>query len=377
MSSNEIKSAGNERIAIAYILDNFIRAGGTERQLAMLIENLDRKRFTPYVFNLRPKINDAQTDINCDVEFLNVTRMLSFTAIKTIFKVARMLKERRVKILQLYFLDSRVIGTLAGKLARVDKIIFCRREMGWWHTPLKLVILRFLAKLSDFCLVNAECVKEMTAASEKFPRDKIEVIYNGVEKAPESGMALVSKADFNIPEDAPIIGHIANLRPLKRIDRLLMTLSKLNNRKAHVLIIGMGEMQEYLEDLAVKLKIRERVHFHYTTTGMREIIRLFDVGVLASESEGLSNVLIEYASCGIPSVAFDIGGNNEIIADGETGYIIANDDINAMARRIDLILENPELAEHLGEKAKTRADNLFNVDTMVRNTENIYIKLLA
>jgi len=376
MTENIQNSSNSEKIPIVYFIDKFMRAGGTERQLGVLIDNLNRDQFEPYIFNLRPKESDLQTDIDCDVEFLGVTRLMSFKAFKTVFKVSRMLKERNVKILQMYFIESRLIGTLAGKLARIPVLIFCRREMGWWHTPLKLIILKFLARLSDYCLVNADCVKEMAAKAESFPRDKIEVIYNGIDINLRNSGTPVSKSSFNIPEDAPLIGHIANYRPVKRIDRLLDAISRLKNRDAHVLLLGTGELKNELEKQTEELGIRDRVHFYHTINGIKRIVELFNIGVLASESEGLSNVLIEYAICGIPAIGFDIGGNAEVIVNGETGFIVSDNNTDSLAAKIDLLLQDSELAEKLGKQAKDRAIKLFNMDNMVKKTENTYIRLL-
>ena len=99
----------------------------------------------------------------------------------------------------------------------------------------------------------------------------------------------------------------------------------------------------------------------------------FDVGVLTSQTEGLSNVLIEYALSGIPAVAFNNGGNNEVIADGQTGYLVADADEEAMARKIAYLVENEAAARQLGTAARERAREKFTVKAMVEKTEEFYI----
>ncbi len=365
-----------EKIPIVYVLDNFYRGGGTENQLYALIENLDRTRFTPYVFNLRPKWPDKSVDINCDVYYLDVESPLSIAALKAIFKIAKFIKARNVQILQVYFIDSRIIATLAGRLARVKRIVFCRRDGGYWHHRKKLLFLiRQFAKLAHYGLVNAGAMKKIVTQAERFPANKIEVIYNGVELKPVPNAPTVAKSDFNIPDDAPVIGHVANYRQIKRIDRLIEAASMMHNKKVHFLLIGTGPELEKLQSMAEEHGLADRVHFHFVE-GVYNVLKIIDIGVLASRSEALSNVLIEYALAGLPAVAFDVGGNSEIISDGETGYIIKDGDVKQLAEKLDYLLDNPESAKKLGGRAVEIAVEKFDVKNMVTKTENFYINIL-
>lgn len=367
----------DEKIRIAYVIDNFYRGGGTENQLAILIDHLDRTRFTPYVFNLKPKWGDNGIDIDCEVIYLNVSSLLSISMIKAVLNIARFLRKKKVDILQLYFLESRLVGTLAGRLARMKKIVFCRREMGWWYTSGKLKLTQVMARLSHYCLVNAHAIKKLVAETEKFPAEKIEVIHNGVElKQRGEGMPKV-KADFGIPENAPVVVMVANLRPVKRIDRLINCAAKMENKAAHFLIVGEGPLLNDLKSQAESLGIGERVHFYYAREGVYDILKLSTIGVLTSDSEGLSNVLIEYAFAGIPTVAFDTGGNHEVIEDGQTGFIIPRGDEKMMSEKIDRLLNSREESSRMGETARQNAREKFSVAAMVKKTEDFYVRILS
>jgi glycosyltransferase involved in cell wall biosynthesis len=99
--------------------------------------------------------------------------------------------------------------------------------------------------------------------------------------------------------------------------------------------------------------------------------------VLTSETEGLSNVLIEYAVAGLPAVAFDVGGNPEVIEDGETGYLVKPYDVNELAEKVDLLLSDPDLRRRLGRHASQRAQERFSAESMVRATETFYQEILS
>jgi len=372
----EMDGDKNTKIPIAYVIDNFYRGGGTENQLAVLIDNIDRNRFTPYVFNLKPKWTDTEIDIDCDVYYLNVGSLLSLNTFKAISRIASFLKENKVKILQVYFVESRLIGTIAGKLAGMKKIVFCRREMGWWYTPMKLRLFRILARMAHYCLVNAHAIKELVAATEKFPASKIEVVHNGVELKRRGEGKPKERSDFGIPDFAPVVVMVANLRPVKRIDRLIRCAAAMKNDRVHFLVVGDGPLLDDLKVQAESLNIGERFHFYHAKEGVYDILQMSDVGVLTSESEGLSNVLIEYAFAGLPTVAFDSGGNREVVDDGRSGFIIADNDVKLMAAKIDFLFEDVELYRKMGAAAREHAENNFGVASMVKKTEDFYLKIL-
>jgi len=366
----------NKPTPIVYVIDHFYRGGGTENQLAILIDHMDRTRFRPYVFNLNSKLPDMSIEIDCEVCYLNVDSLVSVAALRAIGKVARYLRRNRVRILQVYFRDSRAIGVLAGTLARVKNIIACRRDMGWWHTPRKMLIMRTLGRLADYCLVNANIIKKMVGEVESFAEDKIRVIYNGVKLVPRPDAPVVSRERFGIPESAPVVGMVGNLRQVKRYDRLVRIAGLLRHTDTHFLFIGFGEKEEELKKMVAETEFHDRIHFYHTVTGVYNILQLFDVGVLTSQSEGLSNVLIEYALAGLPTVAFDVGGNSEVVIDGETGYVLPDGDEAEMADRIDRLLDSSELREKYGCRAQELAHEKFDVERMVQRTQDFYEEIL-
>lgn len=366
----------NKPIPIVYVIDHFYRGGGTENQLAILIDNMDRTGFTPYVFNLRPKLPEMAIEIDCPVEYLNVESLLSLSALRAVFRVWRHLRKNKVKILQVYFMDSRAVGVMAGKLAGVRNIVACRRDMGWWHTPRKVFLMRTLGRFARYCLVNAQIIKKMVLEVESFAEDKIRVIYNGVKLAPRPDAPEVSRERFGIPESVPVVGMVGNLRQVKRYDRLVRVAELLRHTDAHFLFIGYGEEESNLKRMVAESNAVDRIHFFHTVKGVYDILQLFDVGVLTSQSEGLSNVLIEYALAGLPTVAFDVGGNSEVVIDGETGYVLPDGDETQMAQRIDHLLDSSELRAQFGRRARELAHDKFDVEQMVQRTQDFYEEIV-
>jgi glycosyltransferase involved in cell wall biosynthesis len=92
------------------------------------------------------------------------------------------------------------------------------------------------------------------------------------------------------------------------------------------------------------------------------------VGVLTSESEGLSNSLLEYGAMGVPTVTFDTGGNAEVVVEGETGFLVPEGDVEALADRVAEVLGDEGLRIRLGEAARRRCREVFDPEPVMKST---------
>jgi L-malate glycosyltransferase len=364
-------SADSRPIPIIYLIDSFVKGGGTENQLAVLVNNLDRRLFSPTIFTLRATDGTVPPEVSCAVHSLGVTKLISWQSWHALRQFVKFLRENRIGVLQLFFIDSNIFGVLAGMMAGIKAISISRRDMGWWYGGKRRLLTNLLNKRISLCIANAEAVKQVVASHEGIPPAKIEVIYNGV--AEEHGsIASDIRTRFGIPAESPIVCIVANLKPIKRIDRFLRIAAALSSHSAHFVVIGQGRLKEELVRLAESLGIGSRTHFFSTVDEVNAVLTQSAVGVLTSESEGLSNALIEYALNGLPSVAFDVGGNSEVIINNETGFVIPPFDESAMAGAIDRILSDMELAMKMGNQARESARKRFSISAMTRRHEQVY-----
>jgi glycosyltransferase involved in cell wall biosynthesis len=97
------------------------------------------------------------------------------------------------------------------------------------------------------------------------------------------------------------------------------------------------------------------VHFCGGVANAIPIVKHFSVGILCSESEGLSNAVIEYMGCGKPSVCTNVGGNPEAITEGESGFLVPPFAVRELADRISTLLTSPVLREQMGRRARDAA----------------------
>ena len=184
-------------------------------------------------------------------------------------------------------------------------------------------------KLKGSYLVNCEAIKQHLISSEHIPENRITVIYNPInQKRLDQGMAApYDEKRWGITDGALVVGIVANIRPVKDYETFLKAAILVAERVPNVKFMAVGSTDraywEKLRPTAENPALKNRLILTGPLDNPYPVIRLFDVGVLSSTSEGFSNSLVEYAAAGIPAVATDVGGNREIVEDGVTGYLVS------------------------------------------------------
>ncbi len=364
-------------IPLLYLMDGFYRAeAGTENQLLQLINALDRRRVDPRltVFRQTPYLRD--NPFPCHLEVLNITKLLRVRTLLRLVRLSSKIRRDRIEIVHILLNDASIIAPLFCKLGGA-KVVVSRRDMGFWYTRTNLAILRFNQLFVDAAVANSRAVRDNIIVREGFHPKKVHVIYNGHDPARFSKPPAADfRATYGIGPDDPVIGMVASLYPIKRHPDLLNAFAIVRQRfpRAHLVLAGRGsdEEQTCLQHLAQSLGIQQYVHFLGLVPDAIPIIRCFDVCVLCSDSEGLSNAVIEYMGCGKPTVCTNVGGTFELIDDGQTGFLINIGDVPALVKRVITLLENPALAVRLGGKARAKVPRVFSLDKMVNSHTALY-----
>jgi len=368
------------KLRIAFFIDAIRAGAGTENQLLDLLGRLDPARYETYLYTLREPVPDTvPTRIPSRCDCLHLGRLRSFKALKVFWRLVRALRRERIDIAMLYFVDSQIFVPPAAFLARRTVCVVNRRDMGYWYTPRLLRVLRWVNRLVDYFLVNAAAVKKLVADKEHFPAERIKVIYNALAtRAPVEGKPL-TRGDLSLPENVPIVVLVANLRPVKRVDRFIEMAAQVAEKRLDVrfVILGAGELRETLARQAVDLGLGDRVLFAGSVPDVAPYLDLFDVGVLTSESEGLSNTLIEYSYHGVPAVAFDTGGNSEVVDEGVSGFLVPEGDLAAMADKVLELLGDAHTRKRMGQAGRARVETLFSPDQRRADFEEFFLSVTS
>lgn len=366
-------------ITIAYVIDSIeTPSAGTEQQLLMLMRGIDRGCFRPVLVCLRGSDWLRTQSFDFPVEVIGLGRLLSPQLARGFHRFAALHRKHRFDIVQTFFVDANIFGTVAARLAGVRHVISSRRNAGYWQTPLHRWILRRLRVWTRHYLCNSQAVRAQTIETEGVDPSRVAVIYNGLDldrfAQISEEMRTHQRAAWGIKPDEVLVGAVANLRPVKNLEALIEAIAHLAEEFPRLkgVVVGEGDQREPLQKPIDDRNLTNRFLLAGSCQDIVPCLAAFDVAVLTSHSEGFSNALIEYMAAGLPVAASRVGGNAEAIEDGRTGVLFDLDDSSALSTAIRTLLTNPTRAADLGKAARSAAHGLYDEEVCLRRHEEYY-----
>ena len=361
--------------------------GGTERHVASLAAGLDESRFE-HEFGCMRRSGEFLAQIEARglaVSEYSVNRLYGPRTWAQQLRFARHLRRRRVQIMHSYNFYPNVFAIPAARQARTPVVLASIRDTGAHLTPRQRRVHRLSCRLADHILVNAEAVREWLT-DEGYDARRISVIRNGLDLSRFTGSAdeAALRRELGLPAQGPLIAMLSRLSRLKGVEDFLEAAAVVVRRfaGARFLVIGDNidpngsDYRRELEERAAQLGLQERVLFTGFRLDVPRLLSAAAASVLPSLSEGLSNTILESMAAGVPVIATRVGGSGEALEDHVDGLLVPPRDPSALSRAIIWVLEHPEAARELGQRARTRVAEEFSLERMVRETECLYARLL-
>jgi len=357
---------------ILFVIDHFKTSNaGTESQLFMLINQLDRRRFYPELLVFSSSEWLDNNNFPCPVHILGSRSLSSPTTWWRLFQFAIKARSEGIRIAHVYFNDPSLICPPIFKITGIRTLI-SRRDMGYWYTPKILKLLRITARMCEGAVVNSEAVAQITIDSEGFTASRVHVIYNGYEpKTVQFNPVALLESLKN--QKRLLVGVVANIRPIKRIEDMILAVALLKDEVETLDFVHIGEGDpSLLFEIAKDLGVEHRVHFLGGRDDINNCLSYMDIAALCSESEGFSNALIEYLQAGLPVVCSDVGGNSEAVQSGVNGLLYESGDVATLAKHLSRIAQDNTLRLKLGLQAQEDAKQRYSVDNMILAHQTLY-----
>jgi glycosyltransferase involved in cell wall biosynthesis len=374
------KSSGpGRRLRVLTLVDRPIATGGGERTAATIASRLDTSRFESILCSSRS--NPAQT-LESELESAGVRVLVlhrrSKAAVWAWQPLISLLRRERVDILHAHKFGSNVWGTLLGRLAGVPVVV--AHEHSWSYEGGRL--RRFLdkhvvARGADAFVAVSDADRRRMIDVEGIDPGIIRVIRNGIPPLTRAGHNV--REELGIPEDAPVIGTVAQLRPEKALDVLVDAAGLLvaDFPRLKVVITGHGPEDERLRALVAGKGLGGTVHLLGPRSDVPDVLASLDVAVCCSDFEGTPLSVIEYLAAGKPVVATRVGGLPALVRDGIEGMLVEPRDSAGLAGAAARLLGDGALRREMGDRARQRQREHFDLDTTIRRLEDLYEELFA
>lgn len=255
------------------------------------------------------------------------------------------------------------------------------RASSWLRRWRYRALLRWSGRgAGRFCCVAADIARAVSRLG-IVPARKVHLVPNGIDISAYSADMDRShaRAELGIPTDAPVIGTVGRLHPVKSQDVLIRAFATLTARlpQAHLIIVGEGPAHQKLAKLAQRLSIANRVHLTGYRADPKPLLNIMDVFALTSRWEGMPLAILEAWASGLPVVASAVGGIPELVRCGENGLLFPDGDETALAAAVEGLIQDRTKARELGMSGRADVAASYSLQRMTTEYERHYRELMA
>ena len=296
-------------------------------------------------------------------------------------RLVRLLQREQPDVVHTFLIVAGIYGRLAAFAAGVPLVLAAEQNV-YARKPRRHALMeRALAARTHRVVACCEVVGRHYQQQVGVPRSKIAVIYNAVRfgRRPQPTDRETARFALKLPPDAVVLGTLGRLTEQKGQRLLLEAVAGLARDLPDLVLflVGSGPLRDDLETEAGRLGIADRVRFLGLRRDRPTLYAAMDVFVLPSRWEGLSLALVEAMGAGRAVVATDVGGNPEVVRDGQNGLLVPPNDVGALADAIGRLARDRDLRGVLGDAAAVDARARYSIDRHVAQLSALYRRGLA
>ncbi len=356
---------------------NTFETGGSERQFTVLAQSLNPSKFQLDLGCLSRQ-GPLADQLGAVTEYSLGGSLYGWQSLRTRLNLSRHLRHNHVQVAHAFDFYANLTLIPAARFAGVPVIIGSHRQLGDLMTA-----AQFRAQTVAFHWCDAVVCNSQAAAARLgvagVASEKLAVIGNAL---PAAAFETVSPA---LPRHSGAlrVAMVARMNAhYKNHARFLRIAAEIHKRMPAVefLLVGDGPLRREIEQQTAALGLGERAIFLGDRRDIPAVLASTDVAVLTSDSESLSNVILEAMAAGLPVVAYDVGGNSELIKTGsvndQRGALVPAGNESEFAAAVLRFLSDAGLRTQLGGNARRFAEENFSLDRVRCRYEDLYASLL-
>lgn len=303
-----------------------------------------------------------------------------FRMVAAVFEMAAYMRRERVQIVHTHCPMPGILGRIAGFLAGVPIIVHTIHGYALPDSsnPLLTSLYNLAEKLcgrfTHMLLSQNRADIETARVLKLVPSERLRMIGNGIDLRQFRPVA-------RTPDPlAPV--HIlctARFEPVKNHPMLFAAIRKVKERgrQVRLRLVGAGHLRAEYERRCAEMQIGDIVEFLGYCDDMPELLARTDIAVLTSITEGIPRAMLEAMAMRVPVVATRVVGTEETVVDGETGFLVPLDDVDALADRLVQLIDDFALRERMGARGRAWVESEFDEDKIVDALARIYGELQA
>ncbi|MGH2554325.1 MAG: glycosyltransferase [Actinomycetota bacterium] len=362
------------------VLFKALGRGGAEQLLVNATPYLDRTEFDYQVAHFLPRYDASARDI--ERSGLRVHSLEGTKRGEWMVQLRALVRALRPSIVHTHSPLTAAGARLVCKRPRGPRLVHTEHNVWESYHPLTRRANLLTFPLNDHVFAVSDHVRQSIRyplALRFLPMPPVENLYHGLDPASlvEADAADGIRESLGIPDDAPVVGTVANFRAEKGHRYLLEAAAHVRQSIPQVrfVLVGHGPLEEAIRRQVRQMRLEETVIFTGARDDAQRLTASFDVFALGSVYEGLSIALIEALALGTPAVVTNAGGMAEVVTHGVSAMVVPSRDPVALGDAILSVLNDPSLRQRLIEAGKARAAD-FDIRVAVRRMEEVYRGLL-
>jgi len=375
------------KINLLYVITK-LELGGAQKHLLSLIAGLNKERFNVFLFTAQDGLLLQEAFLMENLK-IQKSRFLerSINPLKdllALFELCLFIRNNGIDIVHTHSSKAGILGRWAANLAGVKHIL--HTVHGWSFNDFQTALVRSLyifleritAVFTDKLIVVSYYDKQKGLNNRIAREDKYEVIRYGI--AHES----FGLKDFSVREELGIkpgdftVGMVSCFKPQKSpqdfVRMAALIKQALPNTK--FILVGEGELRRPVEDLISKSGLKQDLILTGWRKDIPRLLSAMDVFVLTSLWEGLPISVLEAMAASLPIVATDTGGISEVVLGEKTGFLVPPGDVEKIARKVILLLNDEALRKQTGRNAQQFLVSGFAEGQMIEKTRCLYEYLI-
>lgn len=372
----------NDKKKIMYVITKS-NWGGAQKYVYDFAVSFDKEGFDVVVVlggdgDLKTKCEEKNIRV---ISLPQLSRDISIkNEFKVFFDLLKIFRKEKPGVVHLNSSKIGGLGSLAGRIARVKRIIFTAH--GWafnedrnWFQKLSIKFLSWLTVLFSHKTITVAKREKEQMIGMPFVSNKIFTVYNAVKpvdfmRKEEAREKLLGEQK----EDFIWVGTIAELHKNKGLKYAIKAIGLLKEegKKVIFVVISGGEERKELEKIIKEKNLSDRVFLVGKYDKAVELLWAFDMFLLPSIKEGLPYVLLEAGLAGLPVIATNVGGISEIIKNMETGIVIRSKNSKEIYLAILYMMNNIEKSDYFRSNLQKKVKEKFGFERMIKETKKLY-----
>jgi glycosyltransferase involved in cell wall biosynthesis len=338
--------------------------GGLEKLLVEFARHADRRRFELHFISLTTRGSLAD-EIEGEHWPVTVLEAAPGFRPRLVLALARWFRRWHIDVVHTHDEKPCIYAAPAARLAGVRRVVHTRHGRRPQLTRRQVALVQLASRLADHFVCVSEDAARLSV-EQGVAAHRVRTIWNGID---------TDRFSYAGPRSAGPIVTVARLVPEKGVEFLVRAAAQAVRvfPSMRVEIAGDGPCLPELTRLTELLGLSRSVRFLGRVRDVPGLLARASLFVLPSLSEGVSLTLLEAMARGLPVVATSIGGNREVVADGETGLLMPAGDPAALAAAILRLCSDPLDAEAMGKAGRRRVEQFFDVRRTVAAYEALYL----